>query len=255
MVPRARAEAQAALDLLPSDPMAHAVLCAIAGLHDYDWQEAEEQFRLAYASGSLPPTARMYGAVFYCLALGRFDEAIVEMTKVIAEDPLNSMWRGRLAWILLACERYEDAIAQARKALELDTQDYQARMMIAIANTFNGSPGEAREHAEEVFRLAPFDSYGRGLLAGLLAKAGEKERADHLIATMTGAIPIGMLIYNLVCSNIDAAADWYQKDLELHRPNAPMIASSGYLKPLRSSPRWAKLASMMNLPAPAGGES
>jgi hypothetical protein len=54
MMPLARAEARKALELLPSEPIAHALLGAIAGSHDYDWKEAEEEFRLARASESLP---------------------------------------------------------------------------------------------------------------------------------------------------------------------------------------------------------
>ena len=40
MVPFVRAEARKALELVPSDPVAHAVLGAIAASHDYDWKEA-----------------------------------------------------------------------------------------------------------------------------------------------------------------------------------------------------------------------
>jgi len=56
------------------------------------------------------------------------------------------------------------------------------------------------------------------------------------------------MMYHLVCAEIDAAIDWYQKDIELGRPNAPMIAFAGFLRPLRANPRWPKIARMMNLP-------
>jgi len=36
MIPLARAEAWKSLELLPSEPFAHAVLGAIAAVHDYD---------------------------------------------------------------------------------------------------------------------------------------------------------------------------------------------------------------------------
>ncbi|HKZ78193.1 MAG TPA: hypothetical protein VJ124_07685 [Pyrinomonadaceae bacterium] len=248
MIPLARDAARTALELLPSDPMAHAVLGAIAGLHDHNWKDAEEQFRLAGASESLPPTGRMLLALFYYSPLGRFDEATQEMTKAIAEDPLNTFWRARQAWILLCAERYEDAIVLARKALEFDDQNYQARMMIALSLGFQGKLSEAREQAEEVFRMAPFDALGTGFLAGLLAKLGEKEKSEKVLAAMTGAIPIGMTIYYLVCSEIESALDWYVKDIEQRRPNGPMIAFAGFAKPLRSSPRWPHLVRMMNLP-------
>jgi serine/threonine-protein kinase len=247
MIARARAEAQAALELLPSDPMAHAVMCIISGLHDYDWRRAEDEFQLVRSSGSLPPVGRMLCAAHYSSALGRYDQATAEMAMAIAEDPLNPMWRARQAWMLLSSERYDDAIVEARKALELDDRDYQAHMMMALAYTFAGNVAEARQYAEETVRLAPFDSLGTGLLAGLVANAGDTERAEHLIETMTGAIPIGTMMYHLICGNVDAALDWYQKDLEQRRPNAPMMAHAGFLKPLRASPRWASVARMMNL--------
>ena len=56
-----------------------------------------------------------------------------------------------------------------------------------------------------------------------------------------------MMMYNLVRGDIDAALDWYQKDVEQHRPNAPMIAYADYLAPLRAHPRWPQVAQLMNL--------
>ena len=56
-------------------------------------------------------------------------------------------------------------------------------------------------------------------------------------------------MYHLVCSEIDEAIDWYQRDIELRQPGAAMLSSAGFLKPLRASPRWPNLAKMMNLPA------
>jgi hypothetical protein len=46
---------------------------------------------------------------------------------------------------------------------------------------------------------------------------------------------------------IDAALEWYRKVIELHRPNAPMMAFAPFLKELRAHPRWLETARMMNL--------
>jgi hypothetical protein len=40
MLPLVRAEAGKALELFPSQPMAHALLGVIAALHEYDWKAA-----------------------------------------------------------------------------------------------------------------------------------------------------------------------------------------------------------------------
>jgi hypothetical protein len=71
---------------------------------------------------------------------------------------------------------------------------------------------------------------------------GNIPRAEKLIAAMSGAITIGMMMDHMVCSEIDAAIELVSKDIEMRRPNAPMIAFAEFLKPLRSSPHWPKLA-------------
>ena len=61
--------------------------------------------------------------------------------------------------------------------------------------------------------------------------------------------PLGMIIYHVVCSETDAAIDWYEHAIEQRQPFAaggPLRVS--LVRALRSSPRWLKLAKMMNLP-------
>jgi TolB-like protein/predicted Ser/Thr protein kinase len=251
MVPIARAEAHKALELLPSDPVAHALLGAMAAVHDYDWKEAGEHFRRAMASGSPPTEVRGAYSQSYLMPLGRFEEAIEERAKAIAQDPLNVRARTAQAGTLLSAGRYDRALAEARTALELDDRYYSSHLVIAEIYFFQGRPAEAREPAEEAFRLAPWDPVATGFLAGLLTQSGEKEWAGKLIATMRGMVPAAMIMYHLVCSEIDSAIDWYERDIELRQPGAAILACSSLLKPLRASPRWPKLARMMNLPGTA----
>jgi tetratricopeptide (TPR) repeat protein len=247
MAPLARAEALKALELLPSDPMAHALLGVIAGSHDYDWKEAEEQFKLAMASESPPPEVHLWYAQSYLSPLGRFDEAIRECAKAIAQDPLNVLWRSRKAVMLIGAEKYEVAIVEARRALELDNRSHLPHLVFALSYFCQGKLAEALESAEERVRLAPWDPMGVGLLAGLLAQAGEKDRAEELLATIAGTSPMATTVYHLVCSEIDAAIKCFERDIKLRHPGAPAFAG-GFFKPLRAHPRWPKLAKMMNLP-------
>jgi hypothetical protein len=83
-------------------------------------------------------------------------------------------------------------------------------MMIALSHTCQGNLALALEAAEAVYRTSAFDAFGTGLLGGILSRLGEKDRAEQVIATMTGAVTIGMTMYCLVAGEIDAALDWYQ---------------------------------------------
>ena len=249
MAPLARAEARKALELLPSEPMALALLGVIAAVHDYDWREAEQQFGLAMKSESLPPAVRDAYAMYFLSSLGRHEEAIKERAKAIAQDPLNPMWRWRQALVLLFADRYELAIAEARKALEFNDQSVLAYYVIAQSYFLQGKLAEAREAAEEGFHAGPWEPSVAGLLAVLLVEIGEKERAEKLISTVRETAPFVMVFYHLMRSEIDAAIDWYELLIERREPLAALNASAGFLKPLRASPRWPKLAKMMNLPA------
>jgi serine/threonine protein kinase/Flp pilus assembly protein TadD len=250
MILLARAEAWKALELLPSEPMAHAVLGAIAAVHDYDWKEADEQFRLARAPESVSPSVHHMYAGFYLSPLGRFEEALQQAEIVIAQDPLNMPCRGRHLLILLSAEMYERVIVEAHKVLEYDEKHVAAHSFIALAHFFQGKLTDAREWAEEAFRRTPLNPLAVGVLAGLLKQSGDKERAEEVLTIPRGVGPLGMIIYHVICSEIDAAIDWYEHAIEQRQALAAGWASAGFFRPLRWSPRWPKLSRMMNLPEP-----
>ena len=119
--------------------------------------------------------------------------------------------------------------------------------MIAACHFFQNNFSEALESAEEAVRRSPWSATAAGFLAALLVRSGEKGRAERLIESMRGMIPGGMILYHLVCEDIDAAIDWYERAIEQRQPMAVLLAAAGYMKAIRSSPRWPKLAKMMNL--------
>jgi tetratricopeptide (TPR) repeat protein len=251
MIPVARAEAGKELEFLPSEPIAHAVLGAIAAVHDYDWKEADEQFKLAKlarTSESVSPSVHYMYAGHYLSPLGRFEEALQQAEKVIAQDPLNMLFRGRHLLILPFAEMYERAIVEAKRMLEFDEKQPGAHSLTALAHFFLGKLREAREWAEEAFRWAPLDHLATGLLAGLLRQSPQNQHAEKLLATLRGMPPLGIIIDHVVCSETDAAIDWYEHAIEQRQPFAAGWAFAGFFGALRSSPRWLRLAQMMNLP-------
>jgi eukaryotic-like serine/threonine-protein kinase len=248
VIPPARAEARRALELFPGEPAAHRVLGQIAALHDYDWKEAEEQFRRARASEAVHPGVRLAYGLFYLLPLGRFEEAIEEETQAILQDPLNGLWRSLRAGTFFFAGMYERALAAAREAIELGDRSHIPIVLMAECHFFQGRLAEAREMAEEGFRVAPWDTMANGVLARLLMDAGERDRAEELLARLSRMPTAGMVRYHLCGSDIDAALDWYEKGVERREFFAAQAVSSVQLKPLRASPRWPRLAKMMNLP-------
>jgi TolB-like protein/Tfp pilus assembly protein PilF len=244
----ARAYAEKALRLHDSEPMAHMVLGAIAGLQDYNWKKAEGHFKAAIGAESVPPEVHVGYSQYFLMPLGRFEEAIEQCNEAIDKDRLNALWRTRLAGALLCAEKYDSAIAEARNALSYDSKNYSAHYLVAMGYAFQGKVTEARESAEDAVNHGSAHDGTRGLLAGILAKSGDTQRADQMYAGLRTDYYEGRIMYHLICSEIDAVLHWYERNIELRYPGAAILAAAGFHKTTRSSPQWPRLASMMNLP-------
>jgi serine/threonine-protein kinase len=248
VAPALLARARKALELSPADAQAHWALGVVAAFYNYDWKEAEEQFRLALAAEQVPPEVRHTTASFYLCGLGRFQEALRQVEKALEEDPLNVRFRGEYAIGLSHAEMHDRAIAAAQTAVEMDESHWYSYLALTQSYVLTGRLVEARAAAEKAAQLAPWNAAVQGFLTGILARLGDKNHADALLLKLGHTNPAGMFSYHLLCSEIDAAANWYARMIEQRTPLAVALAASPLLKPLRSNPRWPALAKMMNLP-------
>ena len=250
VAPSVRAEAQRALALNPSDPQPHFLLGSLAAAHDYDWGEAKERFGLAMAASNVSADARWaYSSVYLC-PFGRFEEAAAEMGRAVEQDPLNAAWRAVWSANLIGVGLFDRAIEEAQKAIELDEGHFTPHYILGQAYLTSGRPRQAVTAFKRSHQAAPWHAGPLGLLAGTLFQLGEKDRAAELIRQM-GDTPMpvwGRVLYHLLASELDAAADWYEKMIEHREPFAVLFARTPLIEPLRQHPRWPKIAGMMNLP-------
>jgi tetratricopeptide (TPR) repeat protein len=252
IMPAVRAVAQRALELDSSLPDAHAILCAVATEYDYDWKEAARRFTLATASHSVSPWALAYLARFYLMALGRRTEAGEQVERAVQGDPLHTGIRLAMATHLAALGRYADAEAHLRQVLDLEPNS--AHVYYGLANHFASRRMfvEALPFAEKMCSLAPWSLWLTAMYAGLLTRAGEQSRGKELIQKLVSnpayGAPFGLVIFYTYCGEIDLAADWFEKAIEERYPGIALWLHGASGEPLRASPRWPKLAKMMNLP-------
>ncbi|MBZ5635857.1 MAG: hypothetical protein LAO55_22225 [Acidobacteriia bacterium] len=250
MVPLIRSEAQKAVDL--SFDAARGLLGVVATAYDYDWKAADEQFRWAMAATTATSELSMSYATFFLAPAGRLQEAVTLMERIVASDPLNVPVRSNLSLCLLSAEMYDRAIQEAHKGLEIDENFWFAYVALAAGYLMKGMIAEALVAAERAHQHAPWHARVIGLLAGLLVQAGERSRGEALIAQLRApdrlVAPGGMVAYHLICSEIDEAADWYEKAIEQRDPILIPWLRLPLANQLRASPRWPKIAAMMNLP-------
>jgi tetratricopeptide (TPR) repeat protein len=250
-MPAARVLAQRALELDPSLPEAHAILCAVAAAYDYDWKEAAHRFTLATASDAPSPWVLAYLGALYLLALGRRTEAIEHVERAVQGDPLDFTIRTVMAQCLAAAGRYPEAEAHLRQILDFDANVVLAYSGLANLYAARGMFAEALPFAEKAYSLLRGPS-ATGMYAGLLLRTGEKGRGNELIQRLgSGQVygaSMGLAVFHTYCGEIDLAADWIEKAIEERYPSVVYWQQTAIAKPLRASPRWPKLAALMNLP-------
>ena len=116
---RARAASAKALEIDGGLPEAHTASAFAKFVYNWDWAGAEEEFQLALKFNPNQSMSHCWYALFLA-AMARFDEALAEMKKALALDPLSLVANAHLGWILYLARRYDEAFAQLRSTLEMD---------------------------------------------------------------------------------------------------------------------------------------
>jgi tetratricopeptide (TPR) repeat protein len=123
--PKAEAAFRKALELDPGLPENRTGLAVTQWIDHRDWASAERELQLAIQMRSDRPNALRGDALYARLlaAEGRFDEAIAQARRAIESDPLSIRYSSALAVIYYYARRYEESVRQYRRALELNPND------------------------------------------------------------------------------------------------------------------------------------
>jgi len=253
-MPLARAKAQQALEIDPSEPQAHVVLGIVAAFYDYDWKESERQFQLAMAQQPIPSDVRFQYGYWNLEILGRFREAVEQIELALKEDPLNAGGIFFLAFCLLTMGRESEGLRKMHEAMELDENYFPIYAVMSMYYASRGMFAEARPYVEKMLSISPKNKLGIGILAAVLANAGQTTRVEELLQSLKPdnayGTPVSMALFYLLSGEIDQAADWLSKAIPQRPPLLlfTLRALGPLWNRLRSSPRWPAVAAMMKLP-------
>ena len=131
-MPRAKAAALKALELDEQLAGAHTALALVRSLYDWDWAGAERAYLRALEINPTHATARHWYGL--CLAwTGRPEEALIELRCAQQLDPFSPIISANVAWALYAARRYDEAIAECRKTIEMAPNFYRAHVYLGWA--------------------------------------------------------------------------------------------------------------------------
>jgi Tfp pilus assembly protein PilF len=140
--PRARVAAARALEIDDRLAPAHAALANVKLFHDFDPAAAERQLRRAIAIDPSYATAHHWQA-FALVAQGKFDEAQRAIERARSLEPASLIVNADVAAILYYARRYDDAIVQLHRTIELEPGFVQSHQLLALAYARKGMHKEA----------------------------------------------------------------------------------------------------------------
>jgi len=120
VVPKAKAAALKSVELDDSLAQAHTSLGGVKAFYDWDWPGAEIEFKRAIALNANYAPAHHWYANLCLLPQRRFTEAIAEMKRALELDPVSSIINTDLGWTYDLAGQPEKALEQFRRTRELD---------------------------------------------------------------------------------------------------------------------------------------
>jgi tetratricopeptide (TPR) repeat protein len=109
-----RATAEKAIRLDPLLAEAHDALGLVYG-RDAKWEQSEKSFRRAMELDPNRAESHCHFVMFFLLPLGRVKEALKQVRIAEKIDPLSPNVQAKVAWVLLAAGKYEEAASHCQK--------------------------------------------------------------------------------------------------------------------------------------------
>jgi serine/threonine-protein kinase len=252
-MPKARAAALRALEIDPGLAAPHAALGWVRLHFEWDWPAAEADFRRALAVDPRRATSRHWFG-FLLSAMGRSDEALAEARRAWELDPLSLIINAQLCQAHYYAGRFEETATAARKVLEMEPGFAVGHFWLGVASAAQGSFERA---------LAGYEAFASGgggrtralaLLGNARARAGEPEAARRTLAELreiAARRPVPAYHFALVHVGLgerDEAFAWLERAHQERSDQMAYLGVEPLLDPLRADPRFDALLRSLRLP-------
>jgi tetratricopeptide (TPR) repeat protein len=184
----------------------------------------------------------------------RFDEALAEIKRALALDPMSVIMNRIYADIFMDMRRFDEALKQYQKTLELDPtfpttlyflgRAYEAKGMYdqavaqyAIAGERTGLPREVLADANQVYATSGWKPYLERSLEHILAQPPSRRFPPFVIATQYARL-----------GRKEEALSWLQQAYEERDFRVRHVSVMFEFDDLRSDPRFVALVQKLGLP-------
>ncbi|MCW3981538.1 MAG: tetratricopeptide repeat protein, partial [Candidatus Bathyarchaeota archaeon] len=258
--PKAKDEALQALEIDGSLGEAYNSLAYAIMLYDWDWSEAELQFKQAIELNSNYATAYHWYAVFL-QRMGRFPEALEKINQAQELEPFSLIIRSEVGHTLSLAGKHDEAIKKLNEILQMDSDFLPAFYHLAETYMSMSKFEETIALLERAAAIRGRDGTSLAWLADAYAAAGNTREAQTLLQEAldrskeeyVAAWPVSAAYGRL--GDMNNAFDWLnEKVIEEKHHSAVHLKVSPQWNPLRKDPRFNEVLKQMNFPDTSDSE-
>jgi serine/threonine protein kinase/tetratricopeptide (TPR) repeat protein len=253
MMPRSKAASTKALQLDDSVADGHAALGWVLWRYDWNFPEAEKEFRRAI---ELDPNSNSTGRGMYPLflySMRRFDQAVAVHKQALALDPLDLITNTNVADGLYYAHQYDRAIEQYQKTQDLDANFSLAHWGLGNAYDRKGMYKEAIAEWQKSL-LLDGDLRRSDLIGRAYSRSGYNGAIqawlDDLISQSThhyvSAFGVAEMYARL--GEKDHALEWLEKGYQARDADMVDLGTEPSFDFLHSDPRYADLLRRVGWP-------
>ena len=252
---KAKDAARRAIALDESCAEAHVALALVYYRLDWDWKQSEKEFLRAIELNDGFATGHHQYAMLLA-TLDRLDEALVEIKRAHELDPLSPIISTAVGRILHFSRRYEEATAQCRRTLELNSQFAGAYFDLGLTYLEREMYSEAIAAFERLKELSE-DPKGAMLeLAVTYFRMGERDKGLEIYEELmelskTGYISrLPLALVHNESGNREKAFELLEQGFAARDSNLVYLLCEPTFDSVRSDPRFQDLVNRMGLPRP-----
>jgi serine/threonine-protein kinase len=243
----AKAYARKAIELDDTLAEAHASLAWSLFIFDWDWDEAEREFRRAIDLDPRYASAHQWYA-FLLAAKGALGEALVEGHTAVELDPASTSARRSLGTCYYYARRWDQAAYHFERGITMNPNAEETYRMWGLTLAVAGRLDEALAILQETAALPEAGTYTRASLGYALGRAGRDAEAraihDALLARVAAGAyvsPVAFATIQLGLGDIDSAIDWTERAFADRRGWLAYLGVNPVVDPMRGHPRFDAL--------------
>lgn len=251
VMPKARVAAEKALALDDSLSDAHATLGQV--LFTYEWKRDAglAELRRAIELNPNNQNAQHWLAMAFG-GLGRFDDALEQIQRALAIDPLAIMVNANVGFLLYRAGRIDEAVAKLRHTVAMEPSFVMTRYRLGLALEAQGNHDEAIAQFTAM-RPSADDPLAFTALARTHALKGDTSEARRILAEVmaiarTSYVPAATIAdVHVALGEDQEAITWLERSVEERAITGMWIRSERHWDSLRAYPRFAELLRLTGL--------